>query len=233
MAVAVTSWSHEAILGGATQLPRGPHSLSREQVAASQRARLLVAAGELGAENGYPSLTISSIARHAGVSPNVFYEHFPTKLECFLAAYDRFAAALLERIATAVEPGADWHEWVRGTLHRYLDSIDEAGHLAQGFLIEIDACGPEGRERRRATYAAFAAVLKERHEALRERDPSLGPLPDRAYLGLSHGIRELVRDALERTPRRPLTDLEPDILSWISAMLEGAAAGSPTPPDAG
>jgi hypothetical protein len=38
------------------------------------------------------------------------------------------------------------------------------------------------------------------------------------------GVRELVRDALEAEPAPKLTELAPDMLVLITALIEGAAA---------
>src|SRR4029453_3157608 len=70
------------------RLPRGTHGLDPSLVAASQRTRLLEAAGRAGADTGYAATTIEDIVRGAGVSKKTFYEHFSDKLDCFLAAYE-------------------------------------------------------------------------------------------------------------------------------------------------
>jgi AcrR family transcriptional regulator len=212
------------VFGALALLPRGPHGLTRRQVAATQRARLLAAISDLVAEKGYGAVTITETARRAGVSPNVFYEHFRDKEQCFLAAYEVFIEWLLARMGAEVSPAADWHEFITATLNAYLGSLDAERDLARAFMIETNAAGPEVRRRRREAFAGFASLIKERHEQIRRRDPRLGPLPDRVYLGLAHGIRELACDSLEESPRQPLTDLAPDARRWITAMVEGAAA---------
>ena len=58
------------------------------------------------------------------------------------------------------------------------------------------------------------------------RIESLDPLPDRIFLALVHGVRELARDALEATRRPPLTEMVPDILLWITATIRGAGAAA-------
>ena len=207
-------------------LPRGPHRLTREQVADSQRGRLLGAIAALVAEHGYAAATITATARRAGVSPNVFYEHFASKEECFLAAYDVFARALLEAIATQVEPTTEWPAFIASAAGAYLGALEADRPAARAFLLEMDAAGPEARRRRHEAFAAFAALLRERHEQMRRADASLGPLPDRIYLGMSLGVRALVCEALEQPSRRPLTDLVPDILHWLTATIHGAAAAT-------
>jgi hypothetical protein len=54
------------------------------------------------------------------------------------------------------------------------------------------------------------------------RDPSLGPLPERAYLGFAFGVRELIRELLERDSPEELSSLAPDIRAWVTAMVAGA-----------
>src|SRR5215218_10272373 len=49
-------------------LPRGPHQLAREVVAASQRGRMIEAMAEAVAEKGYPATTVADVVSRAGVS---------------------------------------------------------------------------------------------------------------------------------------------------------------------
>lgn len=213
-----------SIFGAVGQLPRGPHGLSRKQVESSQRKRLLAAIAELVAEKGYAGATITEVARRAGVSPNVFYEHFAGKEECLLAAYDVFASTILSRMGAAIEPTGGWHDFVTETLDAYLAALDAEPEAARAFLIEIRGAGPRARRHVRQAYVAFAELIKRRHEEIRRLEPSLGPLPDRVYLGLAIGVRELVCDALESSEQLPLTQLAPDIRRWITATVQGAAA---------
>ena len=52
-------------------LPSGRHGLSREEVEASQRTRLLQAAVELGTERGFASLTLTDIVGRARVQTHL------------------------------------------------------------------------------------------------------------------------------------------------------------------
>jgi AcrR family transcriptional regulator len=207
-------------------LPRGPHGLTREEVAASQRLRLMAAFTELMAADGYAAVTIGDLAARASVSRGAFYEHFRNKEACLLAAYGHFAATLLGAMTAAVVDGMHWSDFIDVTLRGYLGTLEGDPVAARAFLIEMDAAGPAARRRRSEGMHAFAAVFAERHAAARARDPELGPLPERAYLGLVLGVRELVREALEQEPAPELTRLLPDLVTWISATVEGAAAAN-------
>ncbi len=205
-------------------LPRGPHSLTREEVAASQRARLIRALTELLAERGYSAVTIGELAKRASVSRGAFYEHFSSKEECLLAAYDEFASNLLEAMTTGVSDEALWEEFISKTLDGYLGTLERDPVSARAFIVEMDAGGELPRERRRQAVHGFAALLAHRHRSIQALDPGIGDLPESVYLGLALGVRELVHERLSQEPEPRLADLRPDVILWITAMVEGAAA---------
>jgi AcrR family transcriptional regulator len=211
------------------RLPRGPHRLSRAEVAASQRARLERAFTELLAERGYAAITIGDLAGRAGVSRGAFYAHFKDKEACLFAAYDRWATDLLASMAGGITDQTGWDEFIDQALDGYLGALEADPVAARAFIVEMDAAGPGARERRREAIHGFAATLGERHRAIRRRDPSVGPLPDRVYLGLALGVRELLREALERPNPEPLSELGADIRIWVTATVEGAAEARARP----
>src|SRR3954449_13507932 len=51
------------------QLPRGRHRLTREEVTASQRGRMLQAMAAAVAEKGYTRMAVADVVAGAGVSP--------------------------------------------------------------------------------------------------------------------------------------------------------------------
>lgn len=205
-------------------LPRGRHGLARAEVARSQRTRLMAAFTELMSERGYAEVRIGELAKRAGVSRATFYEHFADKQECLLAAYEHFAAEVLAAITPEVDERASWKAFVRSTLDGYLGVFQRDLTAARAFLVEMDAAGPVARECRRTAIDSFAALLAQRHTAIRARDPSLGALPQRAYLALALAARDLVHDALEREQTPDLQQLAPDLTLITAAIVEGAAA---------
>src|SRR5579875_630056 len=77
-------------------LPRGRHRLSRDEVLASQRGRMLAGVAEAVAEKGYNRVSVADVISRAGVSRETFYEQFTDKEDCFLRALDAGVAGLLE-----------------------------------------------------------------------------------------------------------------------------------------
>ena len=70
------------------QLPPGRHGLPRAFVAANQRERILSAVGDVASVAGYSDMTVEGVIVTAGVSRRTFYEHFKSKDEAFLAAFE-------------------------------------------------------------------------------------------------------------------------------------------------
>ena len=108
----------------------------------------------------------------------------------------------------------------------YLGALEADPVAARAFVVELEGCGPNARRLRREAVHGFAAIIGQRHALMRERDSALGPLPGRVYLGIALGVRELVRESLEDQPDLPPTDLAPDIVYWLTAAIQGAAAAA-------
>jgi AcrR family transcriptional regulator len=87
--------------GTPVRLPRGRHGLPADLVRAHQRQRLLDAAAEALAEQGYGRLTAARVTELAAVSSRTFYQHFEDLWACLLAAYESEAAHLCQTIEAA------------------------------------------------------------------------------------------------------------------------------------
>jgi AcrR family transcriptional regulator len=155
------------------QLPRGRHGLSREEVLASQRSRLLVAMAEVVAERGYAKTSVAHVIKEAGVSRETFYEQFSDKEDCFLAAYD----AAVERVIGVMragfgeaEPDEDLRARADRVLRAYLEAMREEPAAARTFLIEVYAAGPAALERRAELQSRFVDMLSQILKARTKRD---------------------------------------------------------------
>jgi AcrR family transcriptional regulator len=215
-----------AVFGVPAALPRGPHRLTDAQVAESQRTRLMSSLTELMTERGYTGVTIGDLVTRAGVSRTSFYQHFADKQDCLFAAYDRFAAVIAAAITLGFDPGEPWRRHLEIILGRFLTALSRDLTATRAFLVEMDAAGPAARAREGATARAVAALLAERHAQVRAHNPRLGPLPYRAYLGLTLTVRDLIRETLDQEPEPDLRELGPDLAIIATALFEGAAAAS-------
>ena len=79
----------------------------------TQRARMLDAMTWAVAEKGYPNVTVADVVGRAGVSRRTFYEHFDDRLDCFLAAYETGADAVIAEISDQLRPLRDGNGMTR------------------------------------------------------------------------------------------------------------------------
>lgn len=146
----------------AERLPRGRHGLSREEVARSQRERIIHGMAQAMARDGYVGTSVTAILKLAGVSRQTFYEQFASKEECFAATYAWAVEAVLRETAEAAAGGAadgSDGDAVDRMLRFYLRALASAPAFARVLLIETYAAGPAALEGRVALQRRFASTL--------------------------------------------------------------------------
>jgi len=197
-------------------LPRGRHGLTREQVQAGQRERLLIAVTELLAAHGYRGFGPGEIASRAGVSLAAFYDCFENKEACVFAGYDRFIEVLLTRMAALDETGKDRRTLANEIVDIYLGTLGSDLVVARAYQVEIDALGPPARERRRNALNAFAAYFRELSD---RASPDGRLLPWTAFVGVVYAARQLASDVLDAETEPDLAALGEDLQIWISDLF--------------
>jgi AcrR family transcriptional regulator len=93
----------------------------------ARRKQLLAAAQEVFVANGYHAAAMDDIAERAGVSKPVLYQHFPGKLELYLALLDQHVEVLGEQVRTALQSTDDNKQRVEGCIAAYFDFVDDPG----------------------------------------------------------------------------------------------------------
>jgi AcrR family transcriptional regulator len=191
------------------KLTGGPHGIPRELVQEVQRGRMLDAAADVIAEEGYLDATVHKILKRAGISRRTFYEIFKDKQDCFLEAYqeavDQAFGLVREACAEADTPEAR----VEGGLRALLRFAEREPKLARMCVVEVMAAGDKVRARRSETMDRLAALAAD---ALEERCDSREEALLRARV-LTGGVHEMVYDALARGRSRGLADLADDVVA--------------------
>ena len=124
-----------------------------------RRALLLSAALEVFTAAGYHSAAMDEIADRANVSKPVLYQHFPSKLDLYLAVLDLHIDSLVFEIQKAIASTPDNANRVHATVDAYFAFIEKEGEAFR-LLFESDmSVEPSVRERlNRMTYDCAAAV---------------------------------------------------------------------------
>ncbi|HVA59379.1 MAG TPA: TetR/AcrR family transcriptional regulator [Mycobacteriales bacterium] len=93
----------------------------------ARRTQLLGAAQEVFVANGYHAAAMDDIAERAGVSKPVLYQHFPGKLELYLALLDQHVASLERGVNRALASTPDNRARVQASIAAYFDFVGDEG----------------------------------------------------------------------------------------------------------
>jgi AcrR family transcriptional regulator len=111
--------------GRPTRLPRS-----------ARRKQLLEAAQEVFVAQGYHAAAMDDIAERAGVSKPVLYQHFPGKLELYLALLDTHCDAIVAKVRKAMSASADNKQRVAGAITAYFEFID---HESEAYRLVFES----------------------------------------------------------------------------------------------
>jgi len=197
-------------------LPRGPHQLSREEVAFAQRQRLLVAFTELLADRGYGKLRVADLTKRAGVSNDSFYALFASKEECAGAAYWQFVKVIVRMANDAgLAHSVTWREHIQASVEGYLGALAADPVVARAFQLESETIGGKVRKQRRDVAAWFAQERLTAQERLRKTDPALRYRPLSSHLAAVLGMREVACDLLESSKEPDFEEMIPELVDWV------------------
>ena len=142
----------------------------------ARRRQLLGAAQEVFVAQGYHAAAMDEIAERAGVSKPVLYQHFPGKLELYLALLDESVDALTATVRRALASTADNKQRVTATFTAFFDFVASTGQAFR-LVFESDLRNePAVRERLDRSMRDCAEMISQ---VIRE-DAGLGD--DEAHL---------------------------------------------------
>ncbi len=204
----------------ARRLPRGRHRLPPGLVARSHRTRILHAIAEVTQAKGYADTTVSDIVSAAGVSRDVFYEHFSDKQDAFLEAQNHPTQHILERCASAYFAGTEWPERVWRMISELLAMIVDNPAISHLRLVECYAAGPQAIRRAEEITRSFTIFYEEGY---RYR-PQAAALPKLATQAIAGASFELIQRQVARGELQQLPTLLPRLTYVCIAPFMGAPA---------
>jgi AcrR family transcriptional regulator len=90
-----------------------------------RRAQLLESALEVFVAQGYHAAAMDDIAERAGVSKPVLYQHFPGKLDLYLALLDSSCDEIIDNCRLALAATQDNKLRVQATIEAFFEYVDE------------------------------------------------------------------------------------------------------------
>ena len=104
----------------------------------ARRAQLLDSALEVFVAQGYHAAAMDDIAERAGVSKPVLYQHFPGKLDLYLALLDASCDTIIDNCRAALESTHDNKQRVAATMHAFFSYVaSEQGEFRLVFESDL------------------------------------------------------------------------------------------------
>jgi AcrR family transcriptional regulator len=149
-----------------------------------RRAQLLDAALGVFVENGYHAAAMDDIAGRAGVSKPVLYQHFPGKLELYLALIDQHTGELEQLVRDALAL-SDNKARINTMTRAYFDFVGQEG-AAFRLIFESDLANePEVRRRLDQIDLTCAEAMAEIIRSETSMDQQEAVLVGVAFVGLA------------------------------------------------
>src|SRR5213083_1274489 len=113
----------------------------RRMRAPDRRAQLLEVARRVFGNSGFHSVSMDDVAKEAGVTKPILYDHFPSKKELYLELLDEDLSALHDAVKQALDSPVGNRERILRSFQAYFDFVDEQ---ADGFrLLMQETVGAE------------------------------------------------------------------------------------------
>jgi len=113
----------------------------RRMRAPERRAQLLDVARRVFGTSGFHAASMETVAKEAGVTKPILYDHFPSKKDLYLALLDADLGMLHEDVRAALDSPMGNRERIRASFQAYFDFVD--GH-GEGFrLLMQETVGAE------------------------------------------------------------------------------------------
>jgi AcrR family transcriptional regulator len=206
------------------QLPPGRHGLPRSVVAHNQRERILDAVAEVVSLGGYAQMSVEDIVVTAGVSRRTFYDHFKSKEDVFLDAYDAVVAQVVATVQEAFAANTTFEDRVRECLGAFLGFVASEPAFADMCIVEVMVAGPRAVERRNLAMRAFVALIEQGAKEIKgaHKPP---PLAAETIVG---GIYEVVYSRILQGEGAQLPALLPDLAYSLLVPFVGPEAAGKT-----
>jgi AcrR family transcriptional regulator len=106
-----------------------------------RREQLLKVARRVFGKGGFHQVSMDTVAREAGVTKPILYDHFPSKKELYLSLLEQDLAALHQKVQKALDDAPGNRERIRASFEAYFGFVDEH---AEGFrLLMQEAIGAD------------------------------------------------------------------------------------------
>lgn len=143
---------------------RAHGQLSTEELAESNRRRILLAAAQLATSQGYNATTIVDISELAEVDERALRRLFADKQDVFAAVHELHFQSIVAVTTRAFFAGESWPDRVWEAGRAFAQSLEQNPSLAHVSFVEYYAAGSTGVQRNSELLLAFTVFLQEGYQ---------------------------------------------------------------------
>ena len=138
-----------------------PNQARRRISGGERRESILVLTSRAFAERGYDGVRTAELAKSAGVSEALIYQHFRTKAELYRAAVDRSADILEDRLSSAAGPSGSAEERLERGVNAFLEFVSDASNAWR--VLALHVSDPELADYQRSLRSRATGALAGLH----------------------------------------------------------------------
>jgi AcrR family transcriptional regulator len=186
-----------------------PPNSPRSRSMLTQRERIIRGTAHAVMERGFPKLSIPAISSNAGVSNQTFYEHFNSRQEAFLAAFEALLDDALQATSGAMaKPGGSPDPAGVG-LRTVLQYIADNEIFARIAFFELPTIGTAGLDAAESGIERFTAAIK-----VQELPEEFGePVSEVIREAIGGGIWAVIQHEIAEDRAASLPELAPEVLN--------------------
>jgi|SRR5689334_23742869 AcrR family transcriptional regulator len=195
-----------AVPAGAKRRMRGPE----------RRAQLLSVARRVFGRSGFHSVSMDDVAKEAGVTKPILYDHFNSKEELYVALLDADASSLEERVRSALQANTGNRDRIERSFQAYFDFVDE--HAGGFRLLVQETMGGEEMFRSKVQEVRDRIVREVGDLIVRE---SRGTIERRDADTVSLALVGMVETVAQRDPGGPKSERRRSVQTLVRLAWRG------------
>lgn len=159
-------------------------------------------------EVGYEETSVRTVLDRTGLYRQAFYDHFTSKEDCYLQAYDDQLTRIETGVRAAASQQGEWRGQLRAGLGALLDFVDSRPRVARALIVEVHPAGEKAVARHTAALARSHAFLDRARE-----DPAASETaPAITSEAIASGIHVVLHSRLAAGDRGGFRRLLPELM---------------------
>ena len=193
-----------------------PAGAKRRMRGPERRAQLLSVARHVFGRSGFHSVSMDEVAKEAGVTKPILYDHFNSKEELYIALLDADASSLEERVRSALQARTGNRDRIERSFQAYFDFVDE--HAGGFRLFMQETMGGEEMFRSKVQEVRDRIVREVGDLIVRE---SAGKIERRDADIVSLALVGMVETVAQRDPGGPKTERSRSVDTLVRLAWRG------------